>query len=212
MLSQSGEDKVLISIFSGVCDGKYVELGALDGLTYSNTYAFNQDMGWRGILIEPSPTSFSSLRANRANEISLVHAAVCKERSQLHFIDQRNAIAGLWEFSSPSFRERFWPGVLREHGTPVYCLPMSDIILTGSGQSSHFFADFLSLDVEGGELQVLESLNFNVTAFGVVIVEADGSNATKDQLVRDLLEANGYSYMGPIKQNDWFTNDQWDEI
>ena len=89
---------------------------------------------------------------------------------------------------------------------------MSDIILTGSGQSSHFFADFLSLDVEGGELQVLESLNFNVTAFGVVIVEADGSNATKDQLVRDLLEANGYSYMGPIKQNDWFTNDRWDDI
>ena len=211
MLSQSGEDKILIEIFPGMCDGRYVELGALDGLTYSNTYAFNQDMGWKGVLIEPSPTSFSSLRVNRPNEISVVHAAVCKERSQLHFIDHRNAIAGLWEFSSPTFRKNFWPGVLREHGTPVYCLPMSDI-LAGSGQPSPFFADFLSLDVEGGELQVLQSLNFNVTAFGVVIVEADGTNSTKDQLVRDLLEVSGYSYLGPIKQNDWFTNDRWDDI
>ena len=54
-----------------------------------------------------------------------------------------------------------------------------------------FFADFLSLDVEGAELQVLESLDFRRSAFGIVLVEADTGNRSKNEGVRRLLVENG---------------------
>jgi hypothetical protein len=52
--AQSGEDKALLgySFFPNLCKGTYLELGALDGSTYSNTYVFLKALGWRGVLIE----------------------------------------------------------------------------------------------------------------------------------------------------------------
>ena len=74
--SQSQEDEHLLSFFGGFCGGTYVKLGALDGITFSNTYAFNKALGWKGVLIELSPTTFARLRANRPNELAVVNAVV----------------------------------------------------------------------------------------------------------------------------------------
>ena len=154
MLSQSAEDKQLLGIFAGICNGIYVEMGALDGHRYSNTHVFNQNLGWKGILVEPGPSSFAKLRENRPNEIELVHAAVCKEHAVVHYIDLGvAATGGIFEFSAPKFRERFWKGLTLENGTPIRCLPLRTILANVSSQF-FFYADFVPLDVEGGELQV----------------------------------------------------------
>ncbi len=55
--------------------------------------------------------------------------------------------------------------------------------------------NFFSLDVEGGELLVLQSIDFSALSFDALCVEADGSNQEKDQGVRDILAANGYKYV-----------------
>jgi hypothetical protein len=51
--SMSGEDLHLMNnFFKGLCNGTYVEIGGLDGVTISNSYVFNKELGWKGVLIE----------------------------------------------------------------------------------------------------------------------------------------------------------------
>lgn len=60
--SQRGEDIMLFDgLFNKVCHGTFVELGALDGIRFSNTFAFAKLMGWSGLLIEASPGRFEEL-------------------------------------------------------------------------------------------------------------------------------------------------------
>ena len=72
------------------------------------------------------------------------------------------------------------------------------------------FYDFLSLDVEGGEFPVLETLGS--IQFGVILVESDGRNPVKDYSVRSLLEKNEYIFDGKHSKSQWFVNKRWHNI
>ena len=74
----------------------------------------------------------------------------------------------------------------------------------------HF--DFFSLDVEGAEYGVLQSLDFTKYSFGIIVVEADGHNQIKNMAVRTLLETNNYMYFHASGLNWWFYNRNWYEI
>lgn len=66
------------------------------------------------------------------------------------------------------------------------------------------FVDFFSLDVEGGELAVLRSIDWDFTKFNVVAVEADGGNKEKDSAVQDLMVLKGFCYHGRFHRSVWF--------
>lgn len=56
---QGGEDKYCIeNFFGGVQHGTYLEMGAFNGIKFSNTLHLHETLGWRGLLIEPNPSSF----------------------------------------------------------------------------------------------------------------------------------------------------------
>src|SRR4051812_34384611 len=64
--SQEGQDRYLDSkIFRKKRDGFFIEIGAYDGIRFSNTYLFEKERGWKGICIEPIPERFDLLRKNR---------------------------------------------------------------------------------------------------------------------------------------------------
>jgi len=201
--SQSNEDKLLLHWFNGLCHGTYLEMGALDGIRYSNSHVFNQRFNWTGVLIEANPNSFKKLEQNRPHELSRVHAAVCSQRQTVHFVQNGNVeTTGIWEFATESFRQTFWPKVKIENTQPVECVPLREILQTSV--PDQFFFDFFSLDVEGAEYEVLTSLNFSAVTFGIIIVEA--SDKTKNANVRKVLDENGYHYLGNDRRNDWFMN------
>ena len=65
--SQYGQDVYLInSIFPDRINGYFVDVGAYDGITLSNTFILEKHLGWSGICIEPNPEAFEKLRANRS--------------------------------------------------------------------------------------------------------------------------------------------------
>ena len=71
------------------------------------------------------------------------------------------------------------------------------------------FFDIFSLDVEGAELAVAESIDFDRVGFGVVLVEAvqaDENNAEKNRRVVQMFEENGYVYLHRHVRSDWFIN------
>ena len=65
---QKGEDKYFYeTFFKDVINKNYIELGAMDGVNYSNTKFFEDELGWTGILIEPNKTLYNLLKQNRPN-------------------------------------------------------------------------------------------------------------------------------------------------
>ena len=79
--SQAGEDAYMYEHFfhaTNPAAGRFVELGALDGLRYSNSYLFEK-LGWGGVLIEGETTNFAALEQNRQGTgVTCLHAAVCE--------------------------------------------------------------------------------------------------------------------------------------
>jgi hypothetical protein len=205
LMSQSGEDEHLLLFFNGWCNGTYVELGALDGVTYSNTYVFNRMLDWRGILLDLSPDNFVKLQFNRKNEIAVIHAAVCAEETTVHYV-AAGAVGGIWEFADPWFRKHWWADVSLDDAVPVKCIPLRSVF------DDVFYADFFSLDVEGAELEVLQSIDFRNAAFGVVLVEADSLNPAKNAAVRELMVKKGYAFIYHHQRSDWFINEHWRHI
>jgi hypothetical protein len=89
---QGGEDAILHQMFfSNLTEGTFVEIGALDGITFSNTFYFERCQGWRGILIEASPVNFGKLLRNQNERPRslLVYSAVCpSSKSFLRFSNE----------------------------------------------------------------------------------------------------------------------------
>ena len=81
---------------------------------------------------------------------------------------------------------------------------MRKILREHVGETSYF--DFYSLDVEGAELTVLQSIDFDKVGFGIIFLEASGHNERKNLAVKSLLASNGYVFMMNDKLSDWFMN------
>ena len=213
--SQDREDKELLKWFHHLCGGTFIEMGALDGELFSNSYAFSFGLDWKGILIEASPRHFESLIQNRPNELATVHAAACDKPRKVHFVDagaDKPAVSGIYEFASESFRNAWWTEELLATKTAIECLPLTQILHLHVGD--RFFFDFFSLDVEGAEFQVLNTLDFQKYQFGIILVESDSGdvNATKNHAIQSLLEVNGYKYLQEYARSLWFMNTDFDKI
>ncbi|KAL9180013.1 hypothetical protein ACHAXT_007983 [Thalassiosira profunda] len=214
-MSQSGEDRMLLKWFHTLCGGSYIEMGGLDGRRYSNSYVFNQSgLGWRGVLVELVTHNYDKLVKNRPDEIATINAGVCARPQTLHYVNSgRGAVNGIYEFASPSFRDQWWPGLETLDDPRVHEIECDtlDALLLKHAPVQTFF-DFFSLDVEGAEMSVLESIDFERTAFGVILVEADEHNEMKNLAMRQFLELRGYTFLYEYERSYWFTHRHFYEI
>jgi FkbM family methyltransferase len=179
-------------------------MGALDGVMYSNTFSLEKELGWRGVLLEADPEHFHRLVQNRPESI-LVQAAVCDRKRTVHYVNSGNkATRGIREFMAPAFVQKWHGQKRRRVETRILCMPLSDIL----AQIPIRRFDFFALDLEGAELAALSSIDFRNVSFGVLVVEADGRNKTKDCAIQQMLTQKGYRPEGSLKRNDWYvTND-----
>lgn len=223
--SQFGEDKFLLSYLPNLCNGTYIEMGAFNGIEMSNTYALNKELGWKGILIEGNPNQKANLMHNRPNEIALVNAGVCKEVTTVHYVEAWGPVSGIWEFASPTFREKWWKNIEFDSPKvkPIQCMPLTNIIKENMADQAvtadaavptgKILIDFFSLDVEGGELEVLQSVDFNRIEFGMIVVEQDDHNPKKDLEVVNMLVKEGYIYLGlKTFHGAWFKHPNFKDI
>ena len=122
----------------------YIDLAANDAIWRSNTYFFDACLHWQGLLIETNPEHYARLRRERSG--TLVPSCVSNTSSNVSFHQ------GLgWRGGS----SKILPGAARPEGhgvRTVQCRSLQSIILEGG----HRHIDFLSLDVEGHEVQALE--------------------------------------------------------
>jgi FkbM family methyltransferase len=191
---QSKEDRDLYNFFfCNKTNGTFVELGALNGVIFSNTRFFERSMGWSGLLIEASPASAAALRENRANpKNGILAEGVCPDgQGTMPFlVDGGSAMNGNPDTMNDVFKNQFHP-VQNQKEIHVPCRSLSTQVGEFVRRAGVDHIDFFSLDVEGGELAVLQTYDFHVPVHCWVI-EMDGTNPDKDEGVRQLLAQRGY--------------------
>lgn len=181
------------SIFQTVT---FLELGALDGfIIFSNSYCFEKKYDWRGVLIEGHPENQKKLRANahlRPNA-ALFTTAICNYTShgnpgEVSFSTRGGAIGTSLNHTANKYLDLWHKGHQKSINYQVSCVPLQSM-LESTGVID---IDLFSLDVEGAELHVLQTINFAVTNVRVIVVELDNYDVVKDNQVRQLLKSNGF--------------------
>lgn len=153
--------------YVGYRGGFFIEAGANDGFTQSNTYYLEKFMGWSGILVEPIPSLYQKCRKNRTKSIVFNCGLVSNEHDS-NAISMRYAnLMSLTEgaFSDSNLEDNYIAtGLKIQHIDETYTIDVPARTLEAvvdDVKSKPAKIDFLSLDVEGYELSVLKGLNLN---------------------------------------------------
>lgn len=191
--SQFKQDQYLYeTLFKDKYHGVFVDVGAHDGKTFSNTYFFEKELNWTGLCIEPIPEVFARLQNCRnATCIQGCISRVEGEASFLRIKGYSEMLSGLLNKYDPGHMAR----VNREIQTfkqesevlTVKCYELNKLLL----ENNIRHVDLLSLDTEGGELEILQSIDFELIDIHVIDVE---NNAGTDEFYKFLL-SKGYSLM-----------------
>jgi FkbM family methyltransferase len=182
--SQEGEDMILRRIFKDTSDGFYIEVGAHHPKRFSNTHSFYR-LGWTGINIDAMPGSMKLFRKIRKRDINIEKAISIKNEKLTYYI-----------FNEPAFNT-FSESQYRKLDGSSHCKLIEKKKLTTSTLkdiiNKHLpknqTVNFLSIDVEGLELQVLKSNDWESTKPQVVLVEL------LDSSIEDILDSDIYAYL-----------------
>jgi len=201
--SQQQEDYILSQKYLNYRNGTFVELGAMNGVTYSNTLFFEQQLGWSGVLIEPT-NQFEELKVNRKN-CKNYNVAVSITEGEVEFLGS-GAVGGMLH-TMPSFH-REGNGLNSHVPFRVKTMPISKILKDAEIKK----IDFFSIDTEGGELEVLSSFDWKIPVYIMLVEfatdrESDPFVYKKNKKCRDMLVENGFTFDMIIGCNEvWINN------
>jgi FkbM family methyltransferase len=198
--SQLGQDKFVDEYLQFKENGVFIEIGAHDGRSCSNTLFFEENRNWKGICIEPGPEEFKKLTENRKSININACVSDYDGQSEFTYIEGYSMmLSGLSENYNYSHQNRIDSEVNSNGGTvnkiqmPVYKL---QTIL----DNHHIFeVDYCSIDTEGSEFNIIKSIDFDKTNIKVFSIE----NNYGDEDIKNYLETKGYIL---------YTKIQWDDI
>jgi FkbM family methyltransferase len=206
--SQNGEDILISGIFESLSKKKifYLEAGGYHPYNGSNTALFYLT-GSEGIIIEPNPSLYKLFPVKRPRDINLNIGLSSRSGTQLFFLSASGALGSLvpdgWQGSSPE----------NESNTisiPVYTLP--DVMKKYAEGKT---IDFLSLDIEGMEMPVLQTLDYQSVYPVVICAETirhiPGLKNEKNTEIIDFLTGKGYFVYADTHINTIFVRrDVWE--
>ena len=192
--SQYGEDNILSAIFADH-QGWCVEVGANDGVTYSTTKYF-EEIGWKCVLVEPTPSLCKSIRSCRTAQLFECAASTADGEAQLQFVESMSLFSSLEQRSTMQSRIDAATESVRSVTVRTRRL---DSILTEAGVGP---LDFVTIDVEGHELSVLQGFDLDRWRPSIVIVEDDTDLG--ETPVSQHLAAARYVRFYRSGGNDWY--------
>jgi len=186
--SQEGQDLILSTYFSKK-NGYFVDIGAYDGISISNTYYFEKVLGWKGIAIEPNPEIFSKLTKNRTCEC--INACISDKDEKNEFL----LIKGHSEMLSGiinKYHSRHLRRIEREklkfankaEKITVNCYTLQNLLNIRDIKE----VDILSIDTEGGEFDIINAFDFKKISINAVVIE----NPYSDWRIWDKLYNEGF--------------------
>lgn len=214
--SQCDEDKIIYEKYISKIileNPVYLEMGAMAGIKYSNTYFFEKYLNWTGILIEPSTYNFKLLEQNRPNNKlfnNLVSNIVDKELDYINYeCECLSGVAGIVDTIPKNNmityyeNDNEWQKLMREkylHVRKIRPITLTQIIT----ESKFDKIDFFSLDVEGHEYEVLCSYDWSIP-INMFLIE---NNPNKHK-IDELLLSKNYIFIEFIGPNSFWILDSF---
>ena len=198
--SQQDEDKYIIQYIlkEKITDGTFLEVGGMDGVSCSNTKTLEDYFHFSGILIEPVEKQFNEMTRNRPNCQCYNYCVSNREDNEIEYMGY-NGCAGIVE-TIDSSSLNFIPENDREP-YKVRNRKMSEIIK----ESGLKYIDIMSIDVEGGELSLLQSIDFTFPIY-CIIIEAHSTEQEKNKIFGNYLKQNGFTYHERQRGNEVWIN------
>lgn len=199
--SQFGEDKVLAAIFKDKKDGLCIEVGANDGVNDSTTLHF-EEIGWKCILVEPNPILCELIRKSRRATLIEAAASGCKGEVSLFVGEGAERAHGVSTINSTNEaleKIESYGFTYREIKVQAKTLDemLGDLELDCE-------IDFISVDVEGHELEALKGFSLYRWRPKIILVE-DNSNF-ESLIVSNYLKKYGYLRFMRTGVNDWYAH------
>jgi len=190
--AQWGQDQFVDQIvFREQRGGTFVDIGANDGVALSNTYFLETVRGWTGLCVEPQPTVFAALRAARRCDCVEGCAATSDGEAAFTIVDGvSNVLSGRPDVFPDGHAARIAESVRVEGGLVrsiiVRCYEVNALIRR-HGLTS---VDFLSIDTEGGEAELLAAIDLDRFRVRAIAIE----NNYADRRIERALDARGYDF------------------
>mgnify|MGYP006088975773 FL=1 len=192
-------------------NGVFVEIGAFDGITYSNTKAIEDNLNWTGILIEPSPDCFQILSKNRPKTINIGSAISSVKSEYLEFYDDAGSLGGFTHILDKCVQKsgRSWVDAWKINTIPIEV--NVDKLSNIFDNNKIKYVDFLSIDVNGAQLEVLETINWDVPIYVISIDFSAwgefGKNMAKKS--RELLSSKGFIMDDKLDDDEIWVNNNY---
>ncbi len=212
--SQYKQDQILNeSIFRNKRKGFFVEIGAFDGVQFSNTKFYEEALGWKGICVEPIPEHFESLVINRPNS-ACINACIAEVPGTATFQRVKSKdphtemLSGLLDKYCSRHLNRTLRATEKDRGEiemiEVECIRLDTIL--DQNQVTHI--DYLSIDTEGGELAILKSIDFN--RYDITVIGVENNYSSPD--FKAFMENSGYTLVGQLGDEIYLKNAEIERI
>ena len=196
--SQLGQDILALSVSGLDKPGFFVEFGASDGVALSNSHMLEKNFGWTGILCEPSTAWHEALKQNRSCIIDTRCVYSVSGESISFSENYLGELSAITAYAKPNAS-----GILKRT-TSSYEVETISLLDLLKEHNAPKFVDFLSIDTEGSEFEILKNFNFQSYRFGAICVEHNFAD-TREK-INNLLLANGYVQVHPDLSDfdDWY--------
>ncbi len=198
--SQLGEEKYILDGFPKNYVGKYLDLGCYHPTKHNNTYLMNKK-GWSGINIDLNPLSIELFNYHRPNDINLNIGISNKETTKnLYFIDELN--------TQNTLDKNQLLFLKNHHNIKKNEIKKKKIktkkLMSVLKKYKFYQIDFMNIDIEGHELEVLKTIDFKKIKIKYLCIEMINHNKTainNSNKIKNLLKKNNFYLIKKIKYN-----------
>jgi FkbM family methyltransferase len=202
--SQLNQDLFVLSELGFKRNGFYVEFGACDGLMFSNSFALENEYGWSGILAEPARSFKESLIKNRPKSKLDFRCVWLESNKTITFNEPTEGeLSTINEFSDHDYAYNSVLSGKRDNGAKYEVETISLIDLLNKHDAPKEI-DYLSIDTEGSEFDILN--NFDFDAYDIKIITCEHNWTPYRSKIFNLLQSKGFQrkYEQYSRWDDWY--------
>ncbi len=204
--SQYKQDQFLNeNFFKNKRNGTFVDIGAYDGIEGSNSYFFEKFLEWRGLCVEPIPSVFYKLIKNRNCFCEQVAAWKENDVKKFKIIEgYSEMLSGLIDSYEDEHKKRIDSEIeyfnQKSIEIQVQCIDINSLLL----KYNLYNIDFLSIDIEGGEIEVLKKIDFSKFKIDYISVENNYNNSE----IRETLKKSNFTLINRLNIDDIYKNNK----